>query len=86
MDTQNKKCADPILEKLGLGHFYYGDKPLVWMTDFQNPNELHEDVASYNAEECDLSRYFVKEGEFGTWTIRKSPIRQDFQENVFSRY
>ena len=46
MDTQNKKCADPILEKLGLGHFYYVDKPLVWMTDFQNPNELHEDVFS----------------------------------------
>ena len=28
MDNQNKKCADPILEKLGLGHFYHGDKPL----------------------------------------------------------
>lgn len=67
MDIQNKQCADPILEKLGLGHFYHGDKPLVWITDFPRLNELHENEAPYNAEECDLSRYFVKEGEFGPY-------------------
>ena len=67
MDTQNKKCADPILEKLGLGRFYHGDKPLVWIADSPKSNKLHEDVASYNAEACDLSQYFVKEGEFGPY-------------------
>ena len=67
MDVQNKKCADPILEKLGLGRFYHGDKPLVWIADSPKSNKLHEDVASYNAEEGDLSKYFVKEGEFGPY-------------------
>ena len=67
MDVQNKKCADPILEKLGLGRFYHGDKPLVWIADSPKSNKLHEDVASYNAEACDLSQYFAKEGEFGPY-------------------
>ena len=67
MDSENKKCADPILEKLGLGRFYHGDKTLVWIADSPKSNKLHEDVASYNAEACDLSQYFVKEGEFGTY-------------------
>ena len=67
MDTQNKKCADPILEKLGLGRFYHGDKPLVWIADSPKSNKLHEDVASYNAEACVLSQYFAKEGEFGPY-------------------
>ena len=67
MDVQNKKCADPILEKLGLGRFYHGDKPLVWIADSPKSNKLHEDVAPYNAEESDLSQYFVKEGEFGPY-------------------
>ena len=53
MDVQNKKCADPILEKLGLGRFYHGDKPLVWIADSPKSNKLHEDVASYNAKACD---------------------------------
>jgi len=45
MDTQNKKCADPILEKLGLGHFYYGDKPLVWIAQpYSAPTSLPKDV------------------------------------------
>ncbi len=67
MDVQNKKCADPILEKLGLGRFYHGDKPLVWIADSPKSNKLHEDVASYNAEACVLSQYFAKEGEFGPY-------------------
>ena len=67
MDSENKKCADPILEKLGLGRFYHGDKTLVWIADSPKSNKLHEDVASYNAEACDLSQYFVKEGEFGPY-------------------
>ena len=80
MDVQNKKCADPILEKLGLGRFYHGDKPLVWIAQpLSAPmslratrsnlgeEKLHEDVAPYNAEACDLSQYFVKEGEFGPY-------------------
>ena len=67
MDVQNKKCADPILEKLRLGNFYNGDKPLVWIADSPKSNKLHEDVASYNAEACDLSQYFAKEGEFGPY-------------------
>jgi len=67
MDVQNKKCADPILEKLGLGRFYHGDKPLVWIADSPKSNKLHEDVASYNAKACDLSQYFAKEGEFGPY-------------------
>ena len=67
MDVQNKKCADPILEKLGLGRFYHGDKPLVWIADSPKSNKLHEDVASYNAEACGLSQYFAKEGEFGPY-------------------
>ena len=137
MDAQNKKCADPILEKLGLGQFYHGDKPLVWIAPptsglphhspclslsgvhdwfasaigtrafllrsapmslrdahdqtaqlcqptsglpHHSPclslratrsnlgeKELHDDVALYNAEESDLSRYFVKDGELGPY-------------------
>ncbi len=68
MDVLNKKCADPILERFGLGHFYHGDKPLVWIAQPHSaPTSLHEDVASYNAEESDLSQYFVKEGEFGPY-------------------
>ena len=68
MDVQNKKCADPILEKLGLGRFYHGDKPLVWIAQpYSAPSSLHEDVASYNAEKGDLSQYFAKEGEFGPY-------------------
>ena len=68
MDVQNKKCADPILEKLGLGRFYYGDKPLVWIAQpYSAPSSLLEDVASYNAEKGDLSQYFAKEGEFGPY-------------------
>ena len=78
MDSRNKKCADPILEKLGLEHFYHGNKPLIWIAeDFTSlraersnlsENELHDDVASYNADESDLLQYFVKEGEFGPYT------------------
>ncbi len=67
MDAQNKQCADPILEKLGLGHFYHGDKPLVWIADSPRSNELHENEAAYNTEGSDLSQYFVKEGEFGPY-------------------
>ena len=68
MDVQNKKCADPILEKLGLGRFYHGDKPLVWIAQpYSAPSSLLEDVASYNAEACDLSQFFAKEGEFGPY-------------------
>ena len=67
MDVQNKRCADPILEKLRLGNFYNGDKPLVWISDSPKSNGLHENVAPYNGEECDLSQYFVKEGEFGPY-------------------
>lgn len=92
MDAQEKQCADPILEKFGLGRFYYGSKPLVWIaSDFTSLRKaqdqtaqlcqptrglthrspctsLHEDFASYNAEECDLSSYFVKEGELGPYS------------------
>ena len=86
MDSQNNKCADPILEQLGLGHFYHGDKPLVWIAPptsglpHHSPwvslratrsnlgeKELHDDVTPYDAEESDLSQYFVKEGELGPY-------------------
>ena len=68
MDFQNKQCADPILEKLGLELFYHGDIPLVWIAQpLSAPSSLREDVAPYNAEEGDLSKYFVKEGEFGPY-------------------
>ena len=74
MDAQNKQCADPILEKLGLEHFYHGDKPLVWIVSSLRATrsnldkiDLREDVALYNAEEKDFSQYFVKEGEFGPY-------------------
>ena len=33
MYTQKKKCVDPILELLGLGHLYHGKHPLVWIPD-----------------------------------------------------
>lgn len=55
MDIQNKQCADPILEKLGLGLFYHGDKPLVWIAESPRLNEFHENEAPYNAEENELS-------------------------------
>lgn len=67
MGVQNKRCADPVLEKLGLGHFFHGNKPLVWIVDDSTSTSLCEDVAPYNAEESDLSQYFVKEGEFGPY-------------------
>ena len=67
MGVQNKRCVDPVLEKLGLGHFFHGNKPLVWIVDDSTCTSLCEDVAPYNAEESDLSQYFVKEGEFGPY-------------------
>jgi predicted transposase/invertase (TIGR01784 family) len=68
MDAQNKQCADSVLEKLGLGLFYHGNKPLVWIAQpYSAPTSLREDVAPYNAEEKDFSLYFVKEGEFGPY-------------------
>ena len=67
MGVQNKRCVDPVLEKLGLGHFFHGNKPLVWIVDDSTCTSLCEDVAPYNAEKSDLSQYFVKEGEFGPY-------------------
>ena len=67
MGVQNKRCVDPVLEKLGLGHFFHGNKPLVWIVDDSTCTSLCEDVAPYNVEESDLSQYFVKEGEFGPY-------------------
>lgn len=67
MGVQNKRCVDPVLKKLGLGHFSHGNKPLVWIVDDSTCTSLCEDVAPYNAEESDFSQYFVKEGEFGPY-------------------
>lgn len=79
MNTRRIKCTDPILETLGLGNFYHGNKPLTWLAD-SKPSFLHEKTAQYKAttktnkldtqsDEQDLSKYFVdtkKEGPYAS--------------------
>lgn len=78
MNTRKKKCADPIIEMLGLGHLYHGKKPLVWIPDLYpqkesaekikpDSSELHDKSVPYAAGEFNLSEYFIEDGELGPY-------------------
>lgn len=85
MNTRKKKCADPILEMLGLGHLYLGKRPLVWIPDLYSrkesaekrktdSSELHDKSVPYDTGETDLSEYFVKTKTDGPYASLLSDV------------
>ncbi len=69
MYTQKKKCVDPILELLGLGHLYHGKHPLVWIPDLypKDKETLKQPTITEHAKPSNPDSNCVREKKCPLW-------------------
>lgn len=75
-----KYCADPILELLGLGHLYHGDRPLVWIPDLYPKIESKNSSANKKLEKSVLDNLHEKMHPYECGAKISRDVETDFSE------